>query len=68
MNPDLDRLFDYHPPNDETKTLHAGVRADMKDFAKMILDYLPDGRETVELTDSQASSEISARRARRSLS
>lgn len=45
MNPDLDRLFDYHAPNEETRALHMDVRREVKFFAEETLSYLPDGRE-----------------------
>ena len=45
MNPDLDRLFDYHAPNDDTKADHAALRHNVKLFAEAQLEYLPDGRE-----------------------
>lgn len=47
MNPgfDLDRLFDYHAPDNVTRVTHEGLRYDVKTFAAQILQYLPDGRE-----------------------
>lgn len=45
MNPDLDRIFDYHAPNDETRSNHQLVRENVKIYAKTTLDQLPDGRE-----------------------
>ena len=45
MDPDLDRLFDYHAPNETTIKAHQFVRTDVKAFAEEILKHLPDGRE-----------------------
>jgi hypothetical protein len=43
--PDIDRIFDSHPPKDEGEALaHEQVRAAFKDMAK-VMSNLPAGRE-----------------------
>lgn len=42
---DLDRRFDYHAPNDETRVKHQAARDAMKTAAYAFADLLPDGRE-----------------------
>jgi len=42
---DVDRIFDSHPPKDESEALaHEQVRAAFKDMAK-VMSNLPAGRE-----------------------
>lgn len=42
--PELDRIFDYHEPDDEKQLAHEQVRALFKDVGKT-LSNLPSGRE-----------------------
>lgn len=45
MDPDLDRLFDYHAPDETTIVTHRDVRRINKAYAAEILSLIPDGRE-----------------------
>jgi hypothetical protein len=45
MNPDdIDRRFDYHPPDDEARMKHEFIRTTFK-HAAQALDLVPEGRE-----------------------
>ncbi len=43
--PEIDRRFDYHAPDDETRALHQAARTKAKTFATWMAKNLPEGRE-----------------------
>jgi hypothetical protein len=43
--PEIDKRFDYHAPDEEKATLHAIVRQSYKRLAENIADALPPSRE-----------------------
>lgn len=45
MDPDLDKIFDYHAPDETTIVTHRDLRRTNKAFAAEVLALIPDGRE-----------------------
>jgi hypothetical protein len=42
---ELDRRFKYHAPDDLTRDVHQLVRVKVLEFAELLDDALPEGRE-----------------------
>jgi hypothetical protein len=52
MPDDLDRRFNYHPPDAERVGKHERVRAACREFAERLVDDVPVGRERDQALDA----------------